>query len=122
MRHVLFVLAATSFGIGLLILLSAGTGAGTPFGVGFAVLLVLGTVVGGRWGRGPVARGVRAPQLARAGAAGLVLLPAAALLCLWRPGAVAGLPIWPFLLCLAISGLLMVPVGLMGAEESSASE
>ncbi|TQS46856.1 hypothetical protein [Cryptosporangium phraense] len=118
----LFVLAATSCGIGLLILLSAGTGAGTPFGVGFAVLLVLGSVIGSRWGRGPVARGVRAPQLVAAGAAGLVLLLAAAALCLWRPGAVAGLPIWPFLLCMAISGWLMVLVGMMGTNKSSVSE
>lgn len=58
-RQVLFVLAATSSGIGFIVLLSAGTGAGTPFGIGFAVLLVLATVIGGRWGRGPVARGVR---------------------------------------------------------------
>ncbi|WP_157018139.1 hypothetical protein [Cryptosporangium arvum] len=122
MRQVLFVLAATSSGIGFIVLLSAGTGAGTPFGIGFAVLLVLATVIGGRWGRGPVARGVRAPQLVRGGAAGLVLLSAAALLYLWRPNAVAGLPIWPFMLCMATSGLLMVLVGMMGADKGSVSE
>ncbi|MCI4061191.1 hypothetical protein MRQ36_00825 [Micromonospora sp. R77] len=118
----LFFLSAAAVGVGVLILMTAGTGAGTWFGITFCGLLVLGSAVGGRWGRGPVARGVRAPLLATAGVALLGLCAVAGIMLVWRPSVGAGLPMVPFLLCMAIGSLLMVPVGVMGDEADERRE
>ncbi|SNY30031.1 hypothetical protein [Paractinoplanes atraurantiacus] len=116
MRRTLFFLAGVAFGAGLLIMLSAGSGAGTPFGVAFCAFLVVGTAIGGRWGPGPVAKGRRAPHLARAGVATAALCAVAAGMLAWRPSVGDGLPVAQFLGCMAAGALLMVPVGLMGRE------
>lgn len=116
MRRMLFFLACVAVGVGLLILFSAGEGAGTWFGITFCGLLMLGGAIGGRRGRGQVARGVQAPQLATTGLMVLVLCALAGIVLFWRPSVGVGLPMVPFLLCMAIGGLLMVPVGLMGDD------
>ncbi|MFC4147916.1 hypothetical protein ACFO0M_16785 [Micromonospora mangrovi] len=116
MRRLLLLLSATAVGVGLMILMSAGTGAGTWFGITFCVLLIVGAAVGGRWGRGPVARGVRAPLLAGVGELVLGLCAVMGVMLIWRPSVGADLPMVPFLLCMALGSLLMVPVGLMGDE------
>ena len=116
-RRLLFFLACATAGAGLLILLSSGNGNGTPFGVAFCALLVTGGALGGRRGRGPVARGVAAPELTMAGLGGLLLCAVAAALLLWRPSTGDGLPVWPFLTCMAVSLLLMVIVGRMGDRQ-----
>lgn len=67
-------------------------------------------------GPGPVARGVPAPRLAMGGLAVLGLCALAGLLVWWRPSAGAGLPVVPFLACMALGALLMVPVGLLGGD------
>ncbi|GIF40411.1 hypothetical protein Axi01nite_47220 [Actinoplanes xinjiangensis] len=116
MRRLLFFLCGVALGVSLLIMLSAGTGAGAPFGIAFCALLVVGTAIGGRWGRGPVARGVQAPYLARAGIAVVVLCALMVGMLIWKPFLGDGLPMGWFLACIAASGLLMVPVGLMGRK------
>ncbi|MFI7430768.1 hypothetical protein ACIBPB_27610 [Micromonospora sp. NPDC049836] len=112
----LFFLANVAVGVGLLILPSAGSGAGTWFGSTFCALLALGGAVGGRWGRGPVARGMSAPHLATGGPMVVGLCALAGVLVLWRPSVEADLPRVPFLACLALGALLMVPVGLLGGD------
>ncbi|MEV4637869.1 hypothetical protein AB0J80_10990 [Actinoplanes sp. NPDC049548] len=114
MRRLLFFLSSAVLGAGLVILLSAGSGAGTWFGIAFCSLLVVGGAAGSRWGPGPVARGIRAPQLSLMSGIVLALSALAALLLLWRPSIGAGLPLYPFLGCVAVSALLLMPVGLMG--------
>ncbi|MEU8071480.1 MULTISPECIES: barstar family protein [unclassified Micromonospora] len=118
LRRVLFFLACVAVGVALLMLLSAGNGAGRWFGVTFCALLAVGGAVGGRWGRGPVARGVRAPHLARGALASLPLCVLAGVLIWWRPSVGTGLPIVPFLICMTLGLLLMVPVGLMGDDDT----
>lgn len=113
-RRVLHLAASAAAGAGLIILFSTGEGA--PFGIGLAVFLVLVSLLGTRWGKGPLARGVRFPGMALAGALGVPLLGLAALLVLWRPGAFEPLPLLPALACFAVAGLLFIPIGLMGAD------
>ena len=119
LRRLLLFASCALAGTGLLILLSAGTGAGLPFGIGFCALLVVGGAVGGRWGPGPVSRGVRAPQLARAGVGLLALCALAGGWLLWRPEVGDGMPLWRFLLFMAAAAILMVPVGLMGRDQEA---
>ncbi|AEV85869.1 hypothetical protein ACWT_4850 [Actinoplanes sp. SE50] len=114
MRRLLFLLASATLGAGLLILLSAGTGAGRPFGIAFCALLTVGGAVGARRGRGPVARGVRSPQLAANFGCALGLCVLATLLWWWRPSVGTGMPIGAFLGCSAVSAVLMIVVGLTG--------
>ncbi|WBB91319.1 hypothetical protein [Verrucosispora sp. WMMC514] len=110
----LFFLACVAAGVGLLILFSAGEGAGLWLGITAGGFLMLGGAIGGRWGRGQVARGVQAPRLTTTGLMVLGLCALAGIMLVWRPSVGAGLPMVPFLLCMAIAALLMVPVGLMG--------
>jgi hypothetical protein len=113
-RRLLFVLNGVVVGVGLLILLSAGSGAGTPFGIAFCAFLVVGAAIAGRWGPGPVAKGVQAPYLTRTGVAVALLCALAICMLLWQPSLGGSLPMGWFLGCMAASGILMVPVGLMG--------
>jgi hypothetical protein len=114
MRRWLFFLNGVVVGVGLLIMLSAGTGGGIPFGIAFCALLAVGTAVAGRWGPGPVAKGVQAPYLARTGVVVVLLCALMAGMLLWRPFLGEGLPTGWFLGCMAMGGVLMVPVGWMG--------
>lgn len=116
MRKLLFLLNGVVVGLGMLILFSAGNGAGTPFGIAFCALLVAGTAIGGRWGRGPVAEGVRAPYLVRAGAAVVSLGVVMVGMLLWQPFLGQSLPMGWFVGCMVVGGILMVPVGLMGRK------
>jgi hypothetical protein len=117
MRRLLFFLSATATGAGLVILLSAGTGAGLPFGLAIGAILIVGAAVGGRWGRGPVARGVQARYLAQTGVLVVVLCAVLAGMLLWRPSLGRDLPMAWFLGCMALGGILMVPVGRMGRAD-----
>ncbi|SHN14314.1 hypothetical protein [Cryptosporangium aurantiacum] len=56
------------------------------------------------------------------GVVSLPLLLAATLLILWRPSAFADLPMIPFLLCIALAAVLLIAVGLMGADRSSTNQ
>jgi hypothetical protein len=116
MRRLLYFLACATVGAGILILMSGGTGAGTPFGIGICVVLVLSGAAGSRWGRGPVARGVPAPELARVGLSVVVLCVLGGVMLLWRPALAKALPMWPFLICMAVGGLLLAFVSRMGQE------
>ena len=91
-------------------MLSGGKGAGTPFGVALLILMVLCGALGG-WVRGPVARGLPAPDLARAGVGVVLICGLSGAMLLWRPGLGEGLPMWRFLICMAIGGLLLAYVG-----------
>ncbi|WP_430786635.1 hypothetical protein [Actinoplanes sp. G11-F43] len=117
MRRMLFFLIGVAVGAALLIILSAGNGAGTPFGIGFFTFLTVGSAIGGRWGPGPIARGVRAPFLSAAGVTILVLCVPTVGLLLWRPFLGDVVPLGWFLLCMAVAGLLMIPVGRMGRDQ-----
>ena len=116
MRRLLFFLDGVVVGAGLLILFSAGSGAGTPFGIAFCAFFVVGTAIGGRWGRGPVAKEVRAPLLARGGVAVVSLCAVMAGMIRWRPSLGESLPMGWFLSCMGVGGVLMIPVGLMGRD------
>jgi hypothetical protein len=118
MRRLLYFLACVALGIGVVIMLSAGTGAGTPFGIAICVLMVLCGVLGG-WVRGPIADGAQAPQLAGTGSAVALLSLFAGAMLLWRPALGTGLPMGSFLICLTVAGLLLIPVGLMGRRTDS---
>ena len=113
-RRLLFFLSGVVVGVGMLILLSAGNGAGTPFGIASCALLVAGTAIGGRWGRGPVAKGVQAPYLVMAGVAVVSLSVLMVGMLLWWPFLGQSLPMGWFVGCMVVGGILMVPVGLMG--------
>lgn len=63
-----------------------------------------------------MARGLPAPELAKAGVAVLLLCLFGGALLLWRPAVGDGLPMWTFLTCMAVGGLLMAFVGRMGQE------
>ena len=114
MRRLLFFLSGVFVGAGMLILFSAGNGAGTPFGIAFCTFLVAGTAIGGRWGRGPVAKGVQAPDLVRAGVAVVSLSVLMVGMLLWWPFLGRLLPMGWFVGCMVVGGILMMPVGLMG--------
>src|SRR5690242_9619699 len=62
-RRVLFFGACTATGIGLWAFGRGFGGIGTWAGLGCCMLATIGGIAGGRWGPGPVARGVRAPWL-----------------------------------------------------------